>query len=686
MGIFGYEIKKESTFSDLRKQVSGIKKVLKQYQMMRPDAETQRHTSDTDGVKIPVYYDGYHDYHRLDRLFNDSDILRITIRALINKMFKRGIEIIPVVENPSDEQRNILNKLLNRVNENDQTMKDMLKMFEQNMDVTDDAYLIMAKSYSFLDGHIVGSEPNELISAHPAYMRIIADSEGRRGYNDSGERVYVDPKDRSNLINEPMAKSMDFRSTDGTVLMPAHYRGELGKDYGVNSMNDNKSRFIYYIEGEVIHQSKWNPSLLYGYSNIHACWMKVITLIGQDRYFLLNYTKYRSPRALLTIGTSNYATAKKAWDELKDAAASNPHEIHPMLVENESGKNNVQFTELIKSPQDMQLIEFRNEGRRSIGALWGIMPVFSGDIQNSGGLNNETFQVDVTNVSVQEGQEIYNDNIFPWIMKNWGITDWGMKLKEPEEDDEMEEENLLGVKIDNATKMSEMGFEISFDEKLKEFSFSEKATNPELIEEKPFIPFGKSLDLADARRFNKIFNKVTKCSEVEKKELIKQGMTFDIKKEIDPVLLKIISKQIFDKVYDGQSRDKSNKINNIILDGMDEKKSIMQISKDIQEIGVKKSQADLIARTENAVLKNNIQEFNFEKVEGSEDFRFFWAGPEDNRTADISKELKKKSAKGLKLETLKTLVRKTSEKYGFKPDRDWYSHPNQRHRFLKKVK
>ena len=39
--------------------------------MMRPDAETMRHSSDVDGVKIPVYYDGYHDYHRLDRLFND---------------------------------------------------------------------------------------------------------------------------------------------------------------------------------------------------------------------------------------------------------------------------------------------------------------------------------------------------------------------------------------------------------------------------------------------------------------------------------------------------------------------------------------------------------------------------------------------------------------------------------------
>ena len=181
MGIFGYEIMKGSSYSNLKTQVSNIQKTLKQHQIMRPDAETQRHSSDVDGVKIPVYYDGYHDYHRLDRLFNESDILRITVKALINKMFRRGIEIVPLVENPSNEQRDILNKLLHRVNDNDQTMKDMLKMFEQNLDVTDDSYLIIPKSYSFLGGKIIGSEPKEIISAHPAYMRIISDSEGRRG-------------------------------------------------------------------------------------------------------------------------------------------------------------------------------------------------------------------------------------------------------------------------------------------------------------------------------------------------------------------------------------------------------------------------------------------------------------------------------------------------------------------------
>ena len=70
MAIFGYEIKKESEFSEVKNQVTDIKKAMKDYQLMRPDAEQMRHSSDSDGVKIPVYYDGYRDYHRLDRLYN----------------------------------------------------------------------------------------------------------------------------------------------------------------------------------------------------------------------------------------------------------------------------------------------------------------------------------------------------------------------------------------------------------------------------------------------------------------------------------------------------------------------------------------------------------------------------------------------------------------------------------------
>ena len=47
-----------------------------------------------------------------------------------------------------------------------------------------------------------------------------------------------------------------------------------------------------------------------------------------------------------------------------------------MLVENTKGANPVQFTDFLKSPEEMQLIEFRNEARRSIGSLWGVLPVF----------------------------------------------------------------------------------------------------------------------------------------------------------------------------------------------------------------------------------------------------------------------------------------------------------------------
>ncbi len=166
-------------------------------------------------------------------------------------------------------------------------------------------------------------------------------------------------------------------------------------------------------------------------------------------------------------------------------------------------------------------------------------------------------------------------------------------------------------------------------------------------------------------------------------ELEKEGLKFNIKKQKG--LEEFMRKNIFGKKFEGLSKVKSDKIKSILLKGILAKESITEVTDKIKNVGVDKEQAELIARTENSVLRNATREFNFSKVSGVEDFVFKWVGPNDNRTSDISKEIKKKSIKGLKLETLKSLVRKTSEKFGFKPDRDWFSHPNQRHTFTRVI-
>lgn len=671
---------KGASFSSLPKFVNEIKKELSSSNDLRPAMDYYAMGSMGYGNQIGIIPHYRVESHNFERLAFQSDIFMISINALRNRIFKRGFNIESKNEVPTN-QASVLNSIVKRINKNNQSLKDLSKVFEQDLNIYDDGYLVALKSYIFgLDGEIVGEKTNEIIRASPTVMAIVADSEGRLGYMPDGQRIFVSISDRSNFITETQAKGQNYLDKNGLRLQPAYYKSI--------SYSGENTREIFYIPGEVFHLSAHNPTMTYGVSPIVSIWMKMVTLIEQDRYLLLNYQKGRPPRGILSISTTNFSSTKASWEHMKEESRKDPHSINPILMENKDGKGAVQWTPLMQPLGDMQFIESRNEMRRAIGAMYGVMPMFSGDMSQSGGLNNEGLQINVTNQAVEEKQLLYNEKVYPWILKQFKITDYTIELEEPEEKDEVIETKIMGVKIDNAVKMSQIGFDVSFDKESEEFIYSEQATTPS----DQFSPFGPSptnvekdfIDMLEVKDKQDLKDKVYEMITKQRKEMTKEGLKFDIKKDNTDVFIAFITKQLFDKIYENQSRQTSNQINKILLDGITSKDSSVTIINKIKKLGVDKDQAELITRTESAILKNSAREFNFKQAEGSEDFVYKWAGPQDKRTSDISKEIKENSSKGLKLEILKSLVKKTSEKFGFKPNRDWFSHPNQRHFFVRK--
>jgi len=686
MKLWGYELLKGSDISEMKKQFGIIQKKMQDAKFLRPDAESHRRSSaDADGARIPIYPIAEHYLYALGK---NSDIVMTTIGALRDGVFRRGVEILeePDILDLDEAHKFMLERVLKNANGNNQTLLEVLKEVEDDTNLLDNGYLIAMQDYYFDgDGKIMPrlTEVKEFIRGSPIKMRVIADSQGRLSYTDEGKRVYVSLSDRSQTYPEEQAKKLGFKDPKtGRALMPAYYRGE--KDYG-------EDQYIYYIEGEVFHLSK-SPSLIYGYPKMLAIWLKVATLIEQDRYLFLAYQKGRPPRGLFTISTNNYESVRKAWEQMKAEARLDPHSINPLLLDE---KAKTQFTDFLRPPAEMEFTVGRNEMRRQIGAMYGVMPLFAGDVSQTGGLNNESMQITVTNRAVQEAQKLYNDKVFPWISKVLKINDYVIKLLEPEERDETEDARRMGIKIDNAVKMSQMGFDVSFNRE-EEFKFSETATQePTQFFSGPTqtqVPRiggmpNKSafINMEDERTVLNFRTKIEKICSDSKNEMMKEGLSFDIKKaEIDD-LIKFISASLFARKFEGLTKALSDRVKNVILDSIVDKSSITDTVKKIEKLGVDKEQAELITRTEGSILQNRVREFNFDKAEGSDKFRYKWIGPADSRTSDISKEIKKKSIKGLKLETLKNLVRKTSEKFGFKPDRDWFSHPNQRHTFTRVV-
>ena len=96
----------------------------------------------------------------------------------------------------------------------------------------------------------------------------------------------------------------------------------------------------------------------------------------------------------------------------------------------------------------------------------------------SGGLNNEGMQILVTNRAVEMAQNVYNQYVFPWLMEEFGVTDWELILPPSEEEDEIASLRKREIEIGLASQMQGLGFEVDLDDE-NNFVYSKPPPAPE---------------------------------------------------------------------------------------------------------------------------------------------------------------------------------------------------------------
>jgi hypothetical protein len=128
----------------------------------------------------------------------------------------------------------------------------------------------------------------------------------------------------------------------------------------------------------------------------------------------------------------------------------------------------------------MEYVSVKDDLRDRISAFYGVSKVFMADNTTSGGLNNEGMQILVTNRAVQMAQNVYNNYVFPFLTKQFGITDWNLKLPPSEEEDEIAELRRRELEVNIAASVKNLGFEVEMDED-GNFTFNK----PEPKEEPP---------------------------------------------------------------------------------------------------------------------------------------------------------------------------------------------------------
>ena len=204
-----------------------------------------------------------------------------------------------------------------------------------------------------------------------------------------------------------------------------------------------------------------------------------------DYFTLMAYHLQRPPKGILIL-KGQRESIDKAWQAIVEQARLNPHMIYPLVVEGgEEMKRVAEWVDLTIKADDVQFIEYRNELRRSIGAVYGVMPIFQADIARGQGLANEGLQITVTNRVVEDYQSIYNGRVLDWLVKQLGIREWKLVLRPHEEKDLAAAIQRFSMRIQNARAMKELGFIVRMKETIDgiDFDFEEPPDKDEIATE-----------------------------------------------------------------------------------------------------------------------------------------------------------------------------------------------------------
>ena len=330
------------------------------------------------------------------------------------------------------------------VNKSEQLFIDVLQELEDDLNIMDDAYIVLVKEY-FIDGNgkIRMHRIKELYRGDPVTMFIYADELGQRG-----TKGFTCVNHRDKITTDPH----EICDQCGGNMFPVHY---------VNRANGTDQHFL---KGEVLHFSKYSPSRLYGMSPVVTLYNNIMTLIAMENYVNSSYTKSRMPRGLLAVQTRNMDSMRSFWRSVKEKMEADPHFIPVMGIESEGGKGAVEWIKFMDSLKEMDYVSVKDDLRDRISAFYGVSKVFMADNTTSGGLNNEGMQILVTNRAVQKAQTVYNNYVFPFLIKQFGITDWNLKLPPSEEEDEIAVIRKRELEVGIAGQIKNLGFDVDMDE------------------------------------------------------------------------------------------------------------------------------------------------------------------------------------------------------------------------------
>lgn len=396
--------------------------------------------------------------------------IRGPINVIRNEVFRKGIEVVPKFVRkcnsckkeydelrdkcdcgstdlrPANEKQLLyLESMMEDANVFDKSLEDVLRQFDFYLNAVDDGFLYISKEYKIVD-NIIRSKPIEIRNLNPAMVEYDLDA---NGIPKNSHWVCLIHRKGEQGIPAVHTQAGNC-SICGFELEPVMF---ILTHRGVK---------YYLLDSEVSHSTITEPGGLYGYSKILTLFEKTLALIGMDRTLFRYFFERKMPPSMLMVFTDDPEGLRREKLNVQRETQQNPDNVPWIAVSTRQGtRGRAELVRLFHSLQEMEYTANKQDIRERISALWGVSPLWQGDVESIGGISSQTQQLVVTSRTVEAEQRLYNEKVFPFILNAFmEDPEWRLQLKQPEEKAEQTRLIFMQQRIGAANMMNQMGFDI----------------------------------------------------------------------------------------------------------------------------------------------------------------------------------------------------------------------------------
>ena len=396
------------------------------------------------------------------------------LNSEIDEVFPEGR--VPLIE-PDPDEFDKMEAFFESVNAFSQTFIDVLSELEDDLNIVDDAFLHLI--FEYLEGNAEDPETNQVrkIHTHGKLLQLLRVDPtsiefdlSTRGVPGESNWFCLEHRDQSSTEKGGSCPECEAKMT------PAFFKMKIDTSTtaqpATGKAKATATHFEFLASWEVIHQSKFTPSRTYGYPPMLTVMDKALTLWGMDRLMYAQMYERKLPRGIIVTVTSDTDGFLRQKREIEQRIAVDPNYIPWIAIRPaQRATAKTEWVALQPSPKEMQYTEVRQEVASRAASMWGMPPLFQGNLEGVGGMNTETQQIVIAGRIIEADQHRFNHKIIAKVLRALGIEGWTFTLMPPEELQVDRDLDVLQKRTEVAERMWKLGFNLDWQPQTKTFKY-----------------------------------------------------------------------------------------------------------------------------------------------------------------------------------------------------------------------